>query len=65
MQHMKRINQGPISPKWIEIEWVDQIGSNGTKVDQIELNINCFIFREKKLSSTNFWKKKLYIILQL
>ena len=54
---MKRINQGPISPKWTEIERVDQIGSNGTKVDLIELNINYLIFREKKLSSTNFRKK--------
>ena len=54
MQHMKRINQGPISPKWTEIERVDQIGSNGTKVGLIELNINFLIFREKKLSSTNF-----------
>ena len=54
---MKRINQGPISPEWTEIERVDQIGSNGTKVDLIELNINCLIFREKKLSSTNFRKK--------
>ena len=59
---MKRINQGPISPKWTEIERVDQIGSNGTKVNLIELNINCLIFREKKLSSTNFRKKKNYTL---
>ena len=54
MQHMKRTNQGPISPKWTEIEQVDQIGSNGTKVDLIEPNINCLIFRQKKINFNKF-----------
>ena len=35
----------------IEVDWVDQIGSN----------INCLIFRENKFSSKNF-KEKNYIL---
>ena len=46
-----------------EIDWVYQIGPNGTEVDLIGLNKNCLIFRENKLS-LKILEKKLYIILQ-
>ena len=37
-----------------KIEQVDQIKSNETKVDLIEPNINCLIFREKKIIFNTF-----------
>ena len=71
MQPTKRINlwsnwskmdlRGPKLTKWTK---VDLIGSNGTEVDLIGPNRNSLFFRENKLSSTNFRKKKKYIILQ-
>ena len=34
--------------KGTKIDQVDQIGSNGTEEDLVELNRNCLIFRENK-----------------
>ena len=47
--------RGPKLTKWTV---VDLIGSNGTEVDLIGPNRNSLFFRENKLSSTNFRKKK-------
>ena len=46
-----------------KLDWVKQIGPNGTEVDLMGLNKNCLIFRENKLS-LKILEKKLYIILQ-
>ena len=50
--------------KGTEINQVNQIGRNETKVDLIWSNRNILNFRKSKLFSTNFKEKKnLYIIL--
>ena len=48
-----------IGPMWTE--W-DQCGLSGTEIDLIGPNKNCLIFRENKLSSTNFREQIIYYI---
>ena len=56
---MNRTKVDKIGPMWTE--W-DQCGLSGTEIDLIGPNKNCLIFRENKLSSTNFREQIIYYI---